>query len=136
MDILILGGAGQVGTQLQAFPWPDRQSLDITDEATVAAALDAGSYPAVINTAAYTAVAKTEGEVVAAWLLNALAPAILAAETKRRGIPLVHVSTEIARQHDATSSAPSSRARPGAAGASCRSRASRPQPTRRRPGVR
>ncbi|UYW30155.1 sugar nucleotide-binding protein [Methylorubrum extorquens] len=23
MDILILGGAGQVGTELQAFPWPD-----------------------------------------------------------------------------------------------------------------
>ena len=23
MDILILGGAGQVGTELQAFPWPE-----------------------------------------------------------------------------------------------------------------
>ncbi|MCJ2027829.1 NAD(P)-dependent oxidoreductase, partial [Methylobacterium sp. J-043] len=102
MDILILGGAGQVGTELQALSWPegvrvhapDRLSLDITDEAAVAAALDARSYAAVINTAAYTAVDKAETEVAAAWRLNALAPAILAAETKRRAIPLVHVSTD------------------------------------------
>ncbi|CAO4154176.1 dTDP-4-dehydrorhamnose reductase [Methylorubrum aminovorans] len=102
MDILILGGAGQVGTELQAFPWPegvrihapDRQSLDITDETAISAAFDARDYAAVINTAAYTAVDKAESEVAAAWRLNALAPALLAAETKRRGIPLVHVSTD------------------------------------------
>ncbi|WP_342151363.1 dTDP-4-dehydrorhamnose reductase [Methylorubrum sp. SB2] len=102
MDILILGGAGQVGTELQAYPWPDgvrvhapdRQNLDITDEAAIAAALDARAYAAVIVPAAYTAVDKAESEVAAAWRLNALAPAILAAETKRRGIPLVHVSTD------------------------------------------
>ena len=102
MDILILGGAGQVGTELQAFSWPegvrvhapDRRSLDITDEAAIAAAFDARAYAAVINTAAYTAVDKAESEVAAAWRLNALAPALLAAETKRRNIPLVHVSTD------------------------------------------
>ncbi|MEN3230371.1 dTDP-4-dehydrorhamnose reductase [Methylorubrum rhodesianum] len=102
MDILILGGAGQVGTELQAFSWPegvrvhapDRRSLDITDEAAIAAAFDARAYAAVINTAAYTAVDKAESEVATAWRLNALAPALLAAETKRRTIPLVHVSTD------------------------------------------
>jgi len=102
MDILILGGAGQVGTELQAFSWPegvqvhapDRRSLDITDEAAIAAAFDARAYAAVINTAAYTAVDKAESEVAAAWRLNALAPALLAAETSRRNIPLVHVSTD------------------------------------------
>jgi dTDP-4-dehydrorhamnose reductase len=102
MDILVLGGAGQVGTELQAYAWPDgvrvhapaRADLDITDEAAVSAALDARAYAAVIVPAAYTAVDKAESEVAAAWRLNALAPAILAAETKRRGIPLVHVSTD------------------------------------------
>jgi dTDP-4-dehydrorhamnose reductase len=102
MDILILGGAGQVGTELQAFSWPegvqvhapDRRSLDITDEAAIAAAFDARAYAAVINTAAYTAVDKAESEVATAWRLNALAPALLAAETSRRNIPLVHVSTD------------------------------------------
>ncbi len=102
MDILVLGGAGQVGTELQAHAWPDgvrvhaptREALDITDPAAVASALAERDYAAVINTAAYTAVDKAESDAVAAWRLNALAPAILAAETKARGIPLVHVSTD------------------------------------------
>ena len=102
MDLLILGGAGQVGTELQALGWPDgvkihapaRAELDIADAGAVAAALDAHAYGAIINTAAYTAVDKAESEVAEAWRLNALAPAILAAETARRGIPMVHVSTD------------------------------------------
>ncbi|MDH3030807.1 dTDP-4-dehydrorhamnose reductase [Methylobacterium fujisawaense] len=102
MDILVLGGAGQVGTELQALSWPDgvrvhapgRADLDITDADAVAAALAARDYRAVINTAAYTAVDKAESDVIAAWRLNALAPAILAAATAARSIPLVHVSTD------------------------------------------
>ncbi len=102
MDILVLGGAGQVGTELQALSWPvgvnvhapSRSELDITDADAVAAALEDRAYRAVINTAAYTAVDKAESEVVAAWRLNALAPAVLAAATAARKIPLVHVSTD------------------------------------------
>ena len=102
MDILVLGGAGQVGTELQALSWPHgvrvhapgRADLDITDADAVAAALAARDYRAVINTAAYTAVDKAESDVVAAWRLNALAPAILAAATAAQSIPLVHVSTD------------------------------------------
>ena len=101
-EILVLGGAGQVGTELQAYPWPesvrvhapDRSALDLTDEAAVAGALAGRSYAAVINAAAYTAVDRAESDVAAAWRLNALAPAILAGETRRHGIPLVHVSTD------------------------------------------
>jgi dTDP-4-dehydrorhamnose reductase len=102
MDVLVLGGAGQVGTELQAHAWPaavsvhapSRAELDITDTDAVAAALDGRGYQAVINTAAYTAVDKAESDVVAAWRLNALAPATLAAATAARHIPLVHVSTD------------------------------------------
>lgn len=102
MDVLVLGGAGQVGTELQALSWPagvtvhapGRSELDITDADAVAAALAARAYRAVINTAAYTAVDKAESDVVAAWRLNALAPAILAAATAAKRIPLVHVSTD------------------------------------------
>lgn len=102
MDILVLGGAGQVGTELQALSWPEgvrihapgRAGLDITDAAAVAAALDVRTYSAVINTAAYTAVDKAESDIAAAWRLNALAPAILAAATSPKGIPLVQVSTD------------------------------------------
>ncbi|MFC6792331.1 dTDP-4-dehydrorhamnose reductase [Methylobacterium komagatae] len=102
MDILVLGGAGQVGTELQAHAWPDgvrvhaptREALDITDPAAVASVLAERDYAAVINTAAYTAVDKAEADAIAAWRLNALAPAILANETRARDIPLVHVSTD------------------------------------------
>ncbi len=102
MEILVLGGGGQVGTELQAFAWPegarvhapDRSALDITDAASVAAVFAERDYAVVINTAAYTAVDKAEADIAAAWRLNALAPAVLAAETKARGIPLVHVSTD------------------------------------------
>ncbi|GLS47113.1 dTDP-4-dehydrorhamnose reductase [Methylobacterium brachythecii] len=102
MDILILGGGGQVGTELQAYAWPEgvqvhapsRDALDITDKSAVARTFAERDWAAVINTAAYTAVDKAESDVVAAWRLNALAPAILAVETARKNIPLVHVSTD------------------------------------------
>ncbi|GJD48839.1 dTDP-4-dehydrorhamnose reductase [Methylobacterium crusticola] len=101
-EILILGGGGQVGTELARRAWgpgvavhaPARAALDVTDEAAVAAAVAERPWRAVINTAAYTAVDKAEGEVGAAWRLNALAPAYLAAATARAGIPIVHVSTD------------------------------------------
>uniref|UniRef100_UPI003013C171 sugar nucleotide-binding protein n=1 Tax=Methylobacterium nigriterrae TaxID=3127512 RepID=UPI003013C171 len=64
MDILLLGGAGQVGTELQAIAWdadirvhaPTRAELDSTDADAVAEMLAGRDYRAVINTAAYTAV--------------------------------------------------------------------------------
>ena len=103
MDILILGGAGQVGTELQVPAlWdetvrlhaPSRTELDITDGAAIDAALAERPYAAVVNTAAYTAVDKAESEIAAAWALNAVAPALLATATAKAGIPLVHVSTD------------------------------------------
>ena len=103
MDILILGGGGQVGTELRvAALWPEgarlhaptRDALDVTDEAAVAATIAGRPWSAVVNAAAYTAVDKAETDVAAAWRLNALAPAYLAAETARHGIPLVQVSTD------------------------------------------
>jgi dTDP-4-dehydrorhamnose reductase len=102
MEILILGGAGQVGTALRQAAWPegvrlhapDRASLDLADEAAVMRALDQRAYAAVINAAAYTAVDQAETAVGEAWRLNALAPAYLAAGTRRHAIPLVQVSTD------------------------------------------
>lgn len=102
MDVLVLGGAGQLGTELRALAWPEgvcvhapaRPELDITDEAAVAGAIAGRDWAAVINAAAYTAVDKAESDVGTAWRLNALAPAHLAAATGSKQIPLVHVSTD------------------------------------------
>ncbi len=102
VNILVTGGAGQVGTELLAHNWPasirlfapGRAELDLTQAHSVSAWFKAHPVAAVINPAAYTAVDNAENEIGAAFATNALAPALLAQETKALGIPLVHVSTD------------------------------------------
>ncbi|MBV9076445.1 MAG: dTDP-4-dehydrorhamnose reductase [Methylobacteriaceae bacterium] len=102
MDVLLTGGSGQVGTELRGLAWPDgvtlhapgRNELDLADPGSVARTVASRRFDAVISSGAYTAVDKAEGDVATAWAVNALAPAILAAETAKAGIPLVHVSTD------------------------------------------
>jgi dTDP-4-dehydrorhamnose reductase len=102
MEILILGGSGQVGTELRRFAWPEgvtvhapsHAELDVTDKCAVVRAISARSWSAVINAAAYTAVDKAETDISAAWRANALTPAILATETARKRSPLIHISTD------------------------------------------
>ncbi len=101
-DILVTGGAGQVGLELARQGWPadvrvhfpTRAELDIGDGASVAALFARQRFAAVINPAAYTAVDKAETDSAAAFLANAQGPAFLAQATREAGIPLVHVSTD------------------------------------------
>jgi dTDP-4-dehydrorhamnose reductase len=102
MEILVLGGAGQVGLDLQRLApgmgfsavAPARGELDLLDPGAIRAAVAARSWACVINCAAYTAVDRAESEQDAAFALNGGAPAVLAAATGAAGIPLVHVSTD------------------------------------------
>jgi dTDP-4-dehydrorhamnose reductase len=102
MDILLTGGTGQVGSALRASPlpagWtlhaPGRERLDLAEAATIRAVLAERTWAAVVNAGAYTAVDRAEAEVEQAWAVNAVAPAVLAAETARLGVPLVHLSTD------------------------------------------
>lgn len=48
----------------------------------------------IINTAAYTNVDRAEWEPLATELVNIEVPAVLAAEADRRGIPIIHFSTD------------------------------------------
>lgn len=100
--ILLTGGSGQVGgaiAQIAAIRGievcaPDREQLNLTDRESLVSAIAARPWLAVINCAAYTAVDKAESEVELAEALNARAPAIMAEETGRLNIPLIHVSTD------------------------------------------
>ncbi|MCY1740354.1 dTDP-4-dehydrorhamnose reductase [Ensifer sp. SL37] len=100
--ILITGGTGQVGTELLACRWPSdvelvaptRKEFDLSQCDTIATYLSQGAFDAVVNCGAYTAVDRAESDVLAAWKINALAPAALAAATKLAEIPLVHLSTD------------------------------------------
>ena len=97
--ILVTGGAGQLATALAelggarivrvgrpAFDFDQLESLDATIEAHAPAL--------VVNAAAWTAVDAAEQEPKAAARANADGPARLAHLCARRGIPLIHVSTD------------------------------------------
>lgn len=100
MRVLVAGRSGQVATALReragrhAVTALGRPDLDLTDPASLAAALDRVRPDAVVNAAAFTAVDRAETEASAAFALNADGPATLARLAADRGVPLVHLSTD------------------------------------------
>ena len=102
MRLLLLGGTGQVGEELRSLPLPkdvelvapNRTTVDLETPHAVAALIAAEQWNAVINAAAYTDVDRAETEEPLAFALNASAPSVLAKETGRRAIPLLHLSTD------------------------------------------
>lgn len=99
--ILIAGGDGQVGREFADIAQPNvelircaRAELDITNPASIDAALKKYQPQAMINTAAYTAVDRAESEPDAAFAINAMGAGNLAAAAEQCGIPLLHVSTD------------------------------------------
>ena len=101
-SILVTGGQGQLGLELARAAWPGevvprfptRGELDIASADSIARYFDGRQFAAVINTAAYTAVDRAEEENGAAFLVNAMGPALIAETTRRAGIPLIQVSTD------------------------------------------
>lgn len=100
--ILVTGGSGQLGSELQRCAQPDgfevitlgRDELDLADSEAVAATVASRCWAAVINGGAYTAVDAAETDAVTAWRVNALAPAALSQGCAASEIPLVQVSTD------------------------------------------
>ena len=100
--ILLTGGTGQVGQAvlrqaaergLEIFA-PNRTQMDLTNVQSIADMVASRQWSVVINCAAYTAVDRAETDAELAEQVNAVAPAIFAAETAKRDIPIVHVSTD------------------------------------------
>jgi dTDP-4-dehydrorhamnose reductase len=102
MRFLVLGGSGQLGTQLREIPLPRdvelvtpaRVAVDLGDVAAIRRIVAAQSWSVVIDAAGYTHVDRAESEEDLAFAINAEAAACLAAETGKRGIPLIYVSTD------------------------------------------
>jgi len=106
VNILLFGKCGQVGWELQrslaplgrvvALDWQPEGRLcgDFTDLAGLAACVRAVAPDVVVNAAAHTAVDQAESEPERARTINALAPAVLAAEAARLNAWLVHYSTD------------------------------------------
>lgn len=99
--ILLTGGAGQLGMALRARNWPEdvrlhapaRAELDLADSASIADFLATRRWSAIINAGAYTAVDAAEDDVATCWMVNASAPAQLAAHAAALGAPIIHIST-------------------------------------------
>ena len=102
MNVLVIGRSGQLATELARAGWPARTRLtaigsgqcDIADASDVARVIDENAPDVVINAASYTAVDRAEAEPERAFAVNATGPSHLARAARRRGIPLVHVSTD------------------------------------------
>jgi len=96
---LVLGGDGQLGRALaRALPRAHvvrRDELDVTDAGALAA-WPWRDYGVIVNAAAYTAVddAETHDGRLAAWAVNADAPARLARIATEHRLTLVHYSTD------------------------------------------
>ena len=98
MRVLVFGQTGQVARELQRL-LPDatylgRDRADLSDSAACAVAIAGGTWDAVINAAAWTAVDKAEAEEVAATVVNGAAPGAMARACAARDIPFLHVSTD------------------------------------------
>jgi dTDP-4-dehydrorhamnose reductase len=101
MKILLTGGRGQVGYELERclqglgeVVAPGRERLDLSDLAQVRDVVRALRPGLIVNAAAYTAVDRAESEPALAHVVNAEAPGVLAEEARRLGAALVHFSTD------------------------------------------
>jgi dTDP-4-dehydrorhamnose reductase len=111
MRILLFGGNGQVGTELQRTLAPLGELVVATRDGTsssggarvvtdfnapqsLPAVVDAVAPDVVVNAAAYTAVDRAEGDAAAAFRVNAEAPERIAAACAARDAWLVHYSTD------------------------------------------
>lgn len=103
MRLLITGSQGQVARAFidLAPSQPDieacalgRPALDICHTPTIERALADIRPDVVINTAAYTAVDDAEGDEAKARALNRDGAAMIAEAAARRGVPVIHLSTD------------------------------------------
>ncbi len=105
MKILLFGKGGQIGWELQRSLAPfgevvalgtDSRELcgDFTCLDGIAETARAVAPDVIVNAAAYTAVDKAESDPERVRTINALAPAVLARESRKLGAWLVHYSTD------------------------------------------
>lgn len=107
MKILLLGGNGQVGWELQRALAPLGELIvpgaagpgqppraDLTQPEALSALVQAVAPQVIVNAAAHTAVDKAEREPTLALAINAAAPAVLAREAAARGALLLHYSSD------------------------------------------
>jgi dTDP-4-dehydrorhamnose reductase len=99
--ILLTGGTGQVGWELQRSLMPlgeviapTRKQFNLADPESLRKKIQEWRPDLIINAAAYTAVDQAEDEPELAYAINAKAPRVIAEEAEKQKIPLIHYSTD------------------------------------------
>jgi dTDP-4-dehydrorhamnose reductase len=100
MKILVFGESGQVATALRKQADTaeviclGRDQADLGTPDMLRAAIEATDADAIINAAAYTAVDRAETDSDQAEQINHLAVGTMARAAAKRGLPLLHISTD------------------------------------------
>ena len=100
--ILVFGAAGQLGHEVMALAKTrdieatgyNRAEADVTDFASVKAAILAVKPRLVLNAAAYTAVDRAETEPEAAYAANAVGAETVARAAALQQVPVIQISTD------------------------------------------
>ena len=108
MKVLLLGGSGQLGSEIRA-RWiddeivaPAHDELDIEETADLALAIDAEAPDVVVNCAAFHNVDVCESQPERAFAINALAVDRAAALCAARDVAFLTISTDYVFDGDAT----------------------------------
>jgi dTDP-4-dehydrorhamnose reductase len=119
LRILLFGGNGQIGTELQRSLAPlgevvvatrngrlangtTCEAADFGEPATLASLIARIAPDIVVNAAAYTAVDAAEDDAATAFLINAQAPGAIAEACAARNLLMVHYSTDYVFDGNAT----------------------------------
>lgn len=109
LKLLVTGRDGQVARAIALAGSGDvvvscvgRPELDLTDPASIRAAIARHKPDIVVNPAAYTAVDKAESEAELAFAINRDGAGSVAAAAAEAGLPIVHISTDYVFRGDKT----------------------------------
>ncbi len=96
--IVLTGGSGRLGTELQALLpdllAPSSRELDITDAQSVSDYFAQHRPQAVVHAAAYTNVGSAEQERARCWQVNVVGTRHVAQAARDAGAKLIHISTD------------------------------------------
>lgn len=101
--VLVTGASGQLGSAIHSnkdkfenlnFIFKSSQELDITNQDAIEELLSKEHFDIIVNAAAYTAVDKAETEPEKAEMINSTAVKYLSVSAFKRGITLIHISTD------------------------------------------
>ena len=107
MPILLTGGRGRLGTEIQkhlafitpafitpAFVAPTRQELDITDLNSLQRAFNTYQPSLIVHAAAYTHVSGAETDKKGCWEVNVLGTRNMVKVALEHAVPFIHISTD------------------------------------------